>query len=271
MALPTVAQLFDLTGRTFLVVGGARTLGYDMALALAEAGATGVITSRTAENAVSAAGKISQATGKDVTGIGVDANDEASVAAGVAQALAKLGRLDIVVNNVGGGGGGANAGSTKLEERLLATWESVQSTNVTAPFLVCKHVAAQLIKQRSGSIINVASIAGLVGRDRRMYPQGMSAQPVDYAAAKAAVIGLTRDVAGYLGPYGVRVNAISPGGFQRGQPEAFIEAYSDACMLGRMGRDGVDLKGAAVFLASDASAYVTGHNLVVDGGFSVWK
>ena len=80
-----------------------------------------------------------------------------------------------------------------------------------------------------------------------------------------------RAEASRLAPYGIRVNAISPGGFQRGQPEAFIEAYSDACMLGRMGRDGVDLKGAAVFLASDASAYVTGHNLVVDGGFSVWK
>ncbi len=271
MAFPTVAQLFDLTGRRFLVVGGARTLGYDMALALAEAGATGVITSRTAENASSAAAKIKAATGKEVIGIGVDGASEASVQAGVAKAIEALGRLDIVVNNVGGGGGGANAGSTKLEERLLGTWESVQTTNVTAPFLVCKHVAGQMMKQKSGSIINVASIAGLVGRDRRMYPEGMSAQPVDYAAAKGAVIGLTRDVAGYLGPWGVRVNAISPGGFQRGQPQAFIDAYSDACMLGRMGRDGVDLKGAAVFLASDASAYITGHNLVVDGGFSVWK
>jgi gluconate 5-dehydrogenase len=271
MALPTVAQLFDLTGRTFFVVGGARTLGYDMALALAEAGASGVITSRTAENARAAAKKIQDATGRKVTGIGVDGADEGSVKSGVESALAELGRIDIVVNNVGGGGGGANAGSTKLEERLLATWESVQATNVTAPFLVCKHVAPVLMKQKSGCIINVASIAGLVGRDRRMYPEGMSPQPVDYAAAKAAVIGLTRDVAGYLGPYGVRVNAISPGGFQRGQPQAFIDAYSDACMLGRMGRDGVDLKGAAVFLASDASAYITGHNLVVDGGFSVWK
>ncbi len=271
MTLPTIAQLFDLTGRKFLVVGGARTLGYDMALALAEAGATGVITSRTEQSARDAAAKIKEVTGKAVVGIGVDGTSEASVQEGVAKAIAALGRLDIVVNNVGGGGGGANAGSTNLQERLLSTWDAVQKTNVTAPFLVCKHVAEQLIKQRSGCIINVASIAGLVGRDRRMYPQGMSAQPVDYAAAKAAVIGLTRDVAGYLGPYGVRVNAISPGGFQRGQPQAFIDAYSDACMLGRMGRDGVDLKGAAVFLASDASAYITGHNLVVDGGFSVWK
>ncbi|MEO6906909.1 MAG: SDR family oxidoreductase [Abditibacteriaceae bacterium] len=96
-------------------------------------------------------------------------------------------------------------------------------------------------------------------------------QPIDYAAAKAAIIGMTKDLAAYLGPNGIRVNAISPGGFERGQPEKFIEAYSDKTPLKRMGRDGIDLKGAAVFLASEASAYVTGHNLVVDGGFSMWQ
>jgi NAD(P)-dependent dehydrogenase (short-subunit alcohol dehydrogenase family) len=99
----------------------------------------------------------------------------------------------------------------------------------------------------------------------------MNPQTVDYATAKAAVIGFTTDLAGLLGPQGIRVNAISPGGFERGQPQEFVRAYSDRTMLGRMGRDGIDLKGAAVFLASDASAYITGHNLVVDGGFSRWK
>jgi NAD(P)-dependent dehydrogenase (short-subunit alcohol dehydrogenase family) len=158
-----------------------------------------------------------------------------------------------------------------LEERPLDAWELVQRTNVTAPFLVCKHVVPVMLKQGAGSIINISSIAGIVGRDRRVYPEGMAPQPVDYAAAKAAIIGFTTDLAGYLGPRGIRVNAISPGGFQRGQPQAFIDAYSDRCMLGRMGRDGIDLNGAAVFLASDASAYITGHNLVVDGGFSCWK
>lgn len=99
----------------------------------------------------------------------------------------------------------------------------------------------------------------------------MKGQPVDYAAAKAGVIGLTRDLAGLLSPRGVHVNAISPGGFARENlPAGFIKDYSDRTPLGRMGRDGVDLKGAALFLASPASDYITGHNLVVDGGFSIW-
>jgi NAD(P)-dependent dehydrogenase (short-subunit alcohol dehydrogenase family) len=124
-------------------------------------------------------------------------------------------------------------------------------------------------KQGSGSIINIASIAGIIGRDRRVYPVEMPMQSTDYAAAKAGVIGLTRDLAAYLGPAGVRVNAISPGGFERGQLKEFIEAYSDKTPLRRMGRDGIDIKGAILFLSSEASAYVTGHNLVVDGGFTI--
>lgn len=271
MANLTIQQLLDLTGKVFFVVGGARTLGYDMAIALAEAGADGVITSRTRESATASAERIAKATGRRVTGIGLEASNESDVERAVKTVNELHGRIDILINNVGGGGGGANAGSTNLEDRLLATWENVQKMNVTAPFLVCKHVAPIMICQRSGSIINIASIAGIVGRDRRVYPPEMPAQPVDYAAAKGAVIGLTRDLAGYLGPHGIRVNSISPGGFERGQPRAFIDAYSDRCMLGRMGRDGIDLKGAAVFLASELSAYVTAHNLVVDGGFSVWK
>jgi len=268
---PTIHQLLSLSGRVFFVVGGSRTLGYDMALALAEAGGDGVITSRTAENAAEAAAKISAATGRRVTGVALDASVEADVERVVGHVVKLHGKIDIVINNVGGGGGGANAGSSRLEERLLSTWENMQRMNVTAPFLVCKHVAPIMMKQRSGSIINIASIAGIVGRDRRVYPPEMNAQPIDYAAAKGAILAMTNDLAGYLGPHGIRVNAISPGGFERGQPRAFIDAYSDRCMLGRMGRDGIDLKGAAVFLASDAAAYVTAHNLVVDGGFSVWR
>jgi NAD(P)-dependent dehydrogenase (short-subunit alcohol dehydrogenase family) len=111
-----------------------------------------------------------------------------------------------------------------------------------------------------------------VGRDRRMYERNnMPGQPVDYAAAKAGVIGLTLDLAGLLSPLGVHVNAISPGGFgPRELPPGFVKDYSDRTPLGRMGIDGVDLKGAALFLASPASDYVTGHNLVVDGGFTLW-
>ena len=263
-----VRDLFSLEGRRFLVVGGARNLGFDMAEALAEAGADGVVTSREAAAAEAAAARLAAATGRAITGLGIDATDEGQVASGVAAAIDRLGHLDVVVACVGGGGTKA---PPALEERPVAAWDAIQRANVTAPFLVCKHVAPHLRSRRSGSIITVASIAGIVGRDRSVYVDGMAPQTLDYAAAKAAVLGFTRDLAAYLGPHGIRVNAISPGGFERGQPPGFVAAYARKCPLGRMGRDGVDLKGAAVFLASDASAYVTGHNLVVDGGFTTWQ
>jgi NAD(P)-dependent dehydrogenase (short-subunit alcohol dehydrogenase family) len=130
-----------------------------------------------------------------------------------------------------------------------------------------------MAEQGSGKIINIASMAGLIGRDRRLYERSkMNGQPVDYAAAKAGVIGLTRDLAGALSPLGVHVNAISPGGFAKGDlPERFTREFADRTMLGRWGRMGIDIKGPALFLASAASDYVTGHNLVVDGGFSLWR
>ena len=265
---PNIRQLFDLTGRVFLVTGGARNLGRDMATALCEAGADGVITSRSEASAATAAGELAAATGRRVLGLALDVTVEAAVQAALARVHETFGGLDILVNNAGGGGA---AHSPKLEERPQEAWDGVQAANVTATFLLCKHAAPLLRQRGGGSIINIASIAGIVGRDRRVYPPEMRPQTIDYAAAKGAVIAMTRDLAAYLGRDGIRVNAISPGGFERGQPAEFIRAYSDKTPLGRMGRDGIDLNGAVVFLASDAAAYVTGHNLVVDGGFSIWQ
>ena len=123
----------------------------------------------------------------------------------------------------------------------------------------------------SGVIINLGSTAGIVGKDRRVY-QGtdMGGATIDYHAAKGAVINMTRDMAVHLAPDNIRVNCISPGGFFRNQPERFVKAFSATIPMGRMGQDGKELKGAAVFLASEASSYVTGHNLVVDGGLTIW-
>jgi NAD(P)-dependent dehydrogenase (short-subunit alcohol dehydrogenase family) len=128
-----------------------------------------------------------------------------------------------------------------------------------------------MMPNKQGNIINIASISSLVGRDRSIYPTSMTPNPVAYTAAKAGLIGLTYDVAAYLGDYNIRVNCISPGGFERSQPQEFIKAYSDKTMLKRMGREGEDLKGAVVFLASEAASYITGHNLIVDGGFTKFK
>ncbi|MCK5845705.1 MAG: SDR family oxidoreductase, partial [Victivallales bacterium] len=181
----------------------------------------------------------------------------------------RFGRLDVLVNNAGGHSPKATG---KLETEPLEAWRAFIDINMTGTFLMTREYAKLMMPLESGSVINIASIAAGLGRDRRLYAKcDMKAQPVHYAAAKAGMLGLTYDAAGYLGPYGIRVNAISPGGFERGQPEKFIEGYSDGVMLGRMGCDGTDLKGAVVYLASDAGRYVTSENLFVDGGFSKFK
>ena len=146
-------------------------------------------------------------------------------------------------------------------------------TNLIGALFCCQVFCRHMAQRKCGTIINLGSIAAIVGRDREMYVRGKKMQqPVDYAAAKGGVIGMTRDLAAYMAPFHVRVNALSPGAFDcHDLPRAFTEAFGEATPLRRLGQIGGDIKGAALFLASDASAYVTGHNLVVDGGFSICK
>ncbi len=266
----SLPALFRLDGKIALITGGARDLGYDMADALAAAGAAVIITSRTLASAERAAAKLGGQHKVDTLALELDQREHARVVTMVAAALAWRGRIDILVNNAGGGAG---PGPALLFERDPAEVVDLVQNNLVGVLHCCQEVGRIMAQQGSGKIINIASVAGLVGRDRRMYAaHGMKGQPIDYAAAKAGVIGLTRDLAGLLSPLGVHVNAISPGGFARGNlPPGFVRDYGDRTPLGRMGRDGVDLKGAVLFLAAPASDYVTGQNLVVDGGFSVWR
>ena len=238
-----------------------------MAEALAEAGCHLAITSREQAHAESAAQKLRDAYGVDVLPLALDVRDYEQVAAAVRTVAQWKGRIDVLINNAGGGAG---KGPRHLFERDPAAIVELISVNLLGTLYCCKEVGKVMHQQGRGKIINIASIAGMVGRDRKMYDRtGLPQQPVDYAVAKAGIIGLTRDLAALLAPT-VYVNAISPGGFERGQPDAFIQAYSERTALGRMGRDGVDLKAAALFLASSASDYVTGVNLPVDGGFTIW-
>ena len=263
-----VKELFDLQGKVAVVLGGVRDLGYDMAEILADAGCDLVITSRSQENADLAVEKLGGLYDVDILGLALDITDHAQVQAVADQTKQLRGHVDILINNAGGSLGLL---PTNLFERKPEHMAQLINTNLTGTLFSCQAFGRIMVEQGSGSIVNIASIAGMVGRDRRMYEKGeLSGQPIDYAAAKAGVIGLTKDLAGFLSPYGVRVNAISPGGFERGQPQAFIDAYNERTPLGRMGKDGLDLKGAALFLASPASDYITGHNLVVDGGFTIW-
>ncbi len=265
-----VWDLFKLDGRVAFVTGGARNLGYDMALALAEAGADLAITSRSLENASASARRIAEGTGRTVLPLQLEVADERQVAAAVDAALTRFGRIDILVNNAG------NVTSTPetapFEKRSLKDWQETIDANLTGVFLCSKHVVARAMKpQKSGVIINIGSITGVVGKDRRVYRgTPMGGATLDYHAAKGGVISMTRDMAVYLAPDNIRVNYISPGGFWRKQPEAFVKAYNETVPMGRMGQDGKEMKGAVVFLASEASSYCTGHNLVLDGGLTAW-
>jgi NAD(P)-dependent dehydrogenase (short-subunit alcohol dehydrogenase family) len=265
-----VWDLFKLNGKAAVITGGARNLGLDMAVALAEAGADLAITSRRLADAEASARMLAEQTGRRVLALQLDVCQEDQVEQMVDKVLSEFGRIDILINNAG------NVTSTPetapLEKRPLTDWNEVVHSNMTGTFLCVKHtVAKAMIPQQAGAIINFGSVTGIVGKDRRPYEGTfMGGATVDYHAAKGGVISMTRDMACYLAPHQIRVNCISPGGFRRNQPEAFVEAYNRTIPMGRMGVDGKEIKGAALYLASEASSYVTGHNLVVDGGLTVW-
>lgn len=270
MSSPTIQELYDLTGKVALITGAARNLGRDMASALAESGADVAIADLNFDGAKQTAAEIAKETGRKVNAYNLDVTDEASVASVVDAVLADFGKIDILVNNAGNVVGQPQLAS--LEERPLDGWLVTMNVNLNGVFLMCKHVLAKaMIPARSGSIINLGSISGMVGRDRSVYEDcEMIPTSPDYGVAKAGVIQLTRDLAASHARYNIRVNCISPGGIERGQPEPFIKAYSKQTPMGRMGQGGIDLKGPVVFLASEASRYCTGVNLPVDGGFTAW-
>ena len=265
-----VQALFDLTGKTGLVTGGARNLGFDMAMALAEAGADVVITSRNIESARRAALNISTETQRKILPVACDVRFEEQVRSALQRGLEEFGKLDILVNNAG------NVESTPenapLDVRPLEEWEKTVDVNLKGTFLFCKHAVALAMKPaHEGSIINIGSVIGMVGKDRRSYAgTGRGGPTVDYAAAKAGVINMTRDMACYLAPWNIRVNCISPGGFHTDESTEFAHRYGEDVPLGRMGCLGKEIKGAVIFLASEASSYVTGINLPVDGGYTAW-
>jgi len=262
-----VMQMFRLDGRVAAITGGAQNLGLDLACALGEAGADLAITSRDIEKVEQKAAELRDSLGVKVLPVALDATDTDQVDAAFEKVMDEYGRLDVLVNNCGGG-----AGTQDFEDRPREVWDRTRAVNLDATYFCSQRAVRIMKRQQSGSIINIASMSGMIGRDRWVYEGSPDMIPnsVDYTAVKAGVIGLTKDLAAYVGKWNIRVNAISPGGFERGQPEEFIRRYNKQTILGRMGRDGRDLKGAVLLLASDAGEYVTGHNLVVDGGFTAW-
>jgi len=254
-----VKQLFDLTGRVAIVTGGSIGLGRQMAEGLAEMGANLVLCARKAERAHQAAAELQQLGVKAIS-LACDVKNTASVQEMVDVALSQFGQIDILINNAGISWG------APVEEMRLEDWNKVIETNLTGTFLCAQAVGKVMIRQGRGKIINIASIAGLGGA-----PPELPA--IGYHASKGGVISFTKDLACKWAVHNIQVNAIAPGWFPTHMSNRILERYKDLFLshipLRRFGNEH-DLKGAAVFLASDASNYVTGHVLVVDGGQSAW-
>ncbi|MEX2112561.1 MAG: SDR family oxidoreductase [Pirellulales bacterium] len=260
----SVQQLFDLGGRVALVTGASGHLGRALAEALAEVGGRVVVGSRDASKARAAAATLGGREAGRHVGVAIDQMDEASIERGFAAAVAAAGHLDILVNNG--------------HEPLADDWRNVsgeqftrQLANATGYFLLARLLRDHAVERGSpASVIMLGSMYGLVGSYPEAYEGIGAASPAAYHALKGGIIHLTRHLAVYWAKDGVRVNCLSPGPFPSPQaPRELVTRLEQRTPLGRMGQPH-ELKGAVVYLASDASSYVTGHNLVVDGGWTAW-
>jgi len=253
-----VQELFDLSGKTAIVTGGGSGIGRQMAGALAEQGAAIVVCARKFERCEQAASELAEL-GVRTLALRCDVREAAEVQAAVDRTVEELGSVDVLVNNAG------TAWGAPAEDTPLEGWQKVVDVNLTGVFLFSQAVARVMLERDGGSIVNIASVAGLHG----LPPGGMDA--ISYSASKGGVIALTRDLACKWGGRGIRVNAIAPGWFPTGMSKVVLERAGDEFVkripLGRFGGPD-DLKGAVAFLASPASGYVTGHVLIVDGGQS---
>lgn len=263
-------DIFDLTGQVAIITGGHSWLGYDMACALASANCNIIIAARNLQKSIAACQKIENLYHVDTLALSFDHTDYKEVVQMAEAANAWKNRIDILINNAGGGSGAAEGDFLKRSPEHIV--EMIHS-NLMGPILCSRAVAKYMVPCKKGKIINIGSIAGMCGRDRKMYRNNhMTGQSVDYAAAKAGVIGMTRDLAAYMADYDIQVNCISPGGFDKGElPDGFVHDYSVETIKGRMGKFQSDIYGIALLLASPASDYITGQNIPVDGGFSILK
>lgn len=276
---------FDLTGRVAIVTGAVGLLGREHVKALARAGARVVLADLNGEACREEALSLAELLAREADGgsipepwgVGLDVTDRESLDAAGDEIMARFGRLDVLVNNAAINdmfeSPEATADLSRFESYPVELFEKSLRVNVTGMFLASQRLGHYMVEAGRGSIINIASTYGMVAPDQRLYRRPDGSQDFfktpAYPTTKGAVLSFTRFLAAYWGSAGVRVNSLSPGGVENGQETYFRESYGDRCPLGRMARKG-EISGAVVFLASDAASYVTGANLVVDGGFTAW-
>jgi len=270
--------MFDLSERVAIVTGGAGLLGRQFSHTLAEAGASIVVVDIDKDAADAVVASLIN-NGSQAISVCADITNPKSVHNMVSTVLETYRRVDILVNSAAMDPkfdpehlelGTKGIGS--FEDFPLETWKAALNVNLTGMFLTCQAVVSPMLEQKKGVIINIASIYGVVGPDQRLYQeQGKQThyKPVYYTVTKAGVLGLTKYLATYYAGKNIRVNALTPGGIYNGHDDSFIQAYGSRSVLGRMAAED-EMNGALLFLASDASSYMTGANLVIDGGWTAW-
>jgi NAD(P)-dependent dehydrogenase (short-subunit alcohol dehydrogenase family) len=261
----------SVRNKKIIITGAAGLLGVVYAEGFSQQGADVAIVDVDVKVCQKMAREIGKKYGTRPLGLGCDITGKEAVKTMVQKVISAYGHIDVLVNSA----------ATKtdnffapFEEFPLADWDRVMGVNVTGMFLCCQAVAAEMEKKKAGSIINISSIYGVVAPDQRLYEGSLYEgreinTPLIYSTSKGAVISLTRHLAALLAKHGIRVNTVTPGGVFSGQNDTFVRKYSEKCPLGRMAKP-EEIFSAVYFLASDASSYITGHNLIVDGGWSVW-
>lgn len=280
MTTRSISQLFDLGGRVVVVTGGAGLLGRYHAEAAAEAGAHAVLLDIDGPGAARAAAEVEIRTGRPAIALTCDITRPEQVADALAAVLRRFGRVDALVNNAANNpkmepGASNSTAFSRIDDFPLALWNDDIAVGLTGAFLCARTFGGHMARHGGGAVVNIASDLAVIAPDQRIYrKEGLAedmqpVKPVTYSVVKAGLVGLTRYLATYWAATGVRVNAISPAGIYNGHDEDFVARLANLIPMARMAAKD-ELKGAVLFLCSDASSFITGHNLMVDGGRTCW-
>jgi len=274
----TMESKFCLQDRVIVITGGGGLMGRQHGLAIAELGATPVVMDINLDSAQQSASEINDLFSVDALACQADITDKESVAASLAKVLEHRGRLDGLINNAANNEkmeAGAKSTGSRFEDFSLDQWNKEFSVGVTGAFLCCQVFGGYMAKQKKGVIVNISSDLGIIAPDQRIYAvEGLPdeeqvCKPVSYSVIKHGMIGLTKYLATYWAQSGVRVNALCPGGIFSGQSDELVAKLTHLIPLGRMATEH-EYRGAIQFLCADASAYMTGSSMVIDGGRTVW-
>ena len=261
-------KLFDLSGKVVIITGAAGNLGSQYAEGLSQVGANVVLGDLDYVKCKQISIKLKKKYGVDPLPLKLDLTKKLSVKNFITKTIKKYSKIDVLINNAAYQGNN-KIRKTSFEELSLHDWNKAISVNLTGIFLICQQAGKIMKKQGTGNIINISSTYGLVAPDQRIYGNSGQNAGSFYSATKSAVINLTRYLASYWANTGIRVNTLSLGGVKKSQTKSFIKNYSKKTMLGRMAQQD-EYIGAIIFLASNSSSYMTGSNLVVDGGWTAW-